>query len=92
MSSQFPPLECGEVKRILKNLGFKFDSQNGSHEHYVRTSRNHGLIKVTVDCPKAPFTQKLIGYMRSQAKLSKREFYKALDKKQAIKIVQNNYE
>jgi len=72
------PLTCKEVKRILKNLGFEFRNQVGSHEHWIKETSS-GRRKVTVDCPKAPFSQMLIDSMASQAGVSVREFYKALD-------------
>jgi len=36
--------------------------------------------KVTVDCPKQPFTDFLVKSMASQAGVSVRDFYKALEK------------
>jgi predicted RNA binding protein YcfA (HicA-like mRNA interferase family) len=92
MSSHFPPLDCGQVKSILRNLGYERTSQCGSHEHYTRLSKKHGLVKVTVDCPKEPFMGDLIRYMSAQAKLSKKDFYKALNKAEARKLVQSSYE
>ncbi len=38
------------------------------------------LYKVTVDCPKAPFSQTLIGSMTKQAGVTKKAFYAALKK------------
>lgn len=77
MSSHFPPLTCKEVKIILKNLGFNFKNQKGSHEQWIKDI-NGERFKVTVDCPKAPFDPLLIKYMASQAGVSKKEFYAAL--------------
>lgn len=77
MSGRFPPLECRDVKRILKNLGFEFIVQRGSHEKWQKTV-NGVLFSVTVDCPKAPFSQTLITSMASQAGVSKKDFYAAL--------------
>ena len=77
MSSKHPPLTCKEVKRGLKKLGFEPRKQNGtSHEHWVKV-KGGKLFKVTVDCPKEPFTGDLIKSMSSQAGVSKDEFYKA---------------
>jgi len=78
MSSRFPPLECRDVKRILKNLGFAFVVQRGSHEKWQKTV-DRTLFSVTVDCPKAPFGPTLITSMASQAGVSKQAFYAALD-------------
>ncbi len=73
------PLTCREVKTILKNLGFTPRPQKGtSHEQWEKQKAGR-LYKVTVDCPKAPFTQDLIRYMALQAGVSKKEFYAALD-------------
>ena len=76
------PLTCKQVKEILTNLGFTARPQKGtSHEHWVKYDKNGNLLgKVTVDCPKAPFSQDLISYMARQAGVSKKEFYAALDK------------
>lgn len=82
MSSQHPPLTCKQVKTILKNLGFAARPQNGtSHEQWVRTD-DRGFFKVTVDCPKQPFTGNLVKWMAAQAGVSKKAFYKALTAKQ----------
>lgn len=79
MSSQNPQLTCKEVKQILKNLGFEpRKTKATSHEHWVKVS-NGSLLKVTVDCPKAPFGQDLIKSMANQAGVSKRNFYAALN-------------
>ena len=77
MSAAFPPLTCKDVKRILKNLGFEFVKQQGSHEKWRKTVAEHRW-NVTVDCPKAPFSAILIASMASQAGVSKKAFYKAL--------------
>ncbi|MBL1278210.1 MAG: type II toxin-antitoxin system HicA family toxin [Ectothiorhodospiraceae bacterium] len=68
-------LTCKDVKNILVYLGFKKRVQKGSHEQWVKNSENH-RFKVTVDCPKAPFSWDLIKSMASQAGSSKREFLK----------------
>lgn len=78
MSGNYYPLTCKDVKQILKSLGFNPRPQKGtSHEHWVRKD-NRGFFKVTVDCPKSPFTHDLISSMASQAGVSKKEFYAAL--------------
>ncbi len=79
MSSQYPPLTCREVKIILKKLGFVFDRQRGSHEQWSK-----GKYRVTVDCPKQPFSHTLIKYMAKQAGISKDTFYKALTQSKDI--------
>ncbi|MGH8478210.1 MAG: type II toxin-antitoxin system HicA family toxin [Gammaproteobacteria bacterium] len=73
------PLTCREVKMILKNLGFAPRPQKGtSHEQWVKDDggKRH---KVTVDCPKEPFTHDLIRWMARQAGVSREAFYAALD-------------
>lgn len=68
------------MKQILKNLGFEPRPQKGtSHQHWVRDDEK-GFFKVTLDCPKAPFSQDLISSMARQAGVSKNEFYAALKK------------
>lgn len=80
MSGAFFPLTCKQVKEILVNLGFSPRPQKGtSHEQWVKTD-NDRRYKVTVDCPKSPFSQDLISSMAKQAGVSKKEFYAALGK------------
>lgn len=80
MSSHNRPLTCKEVKHILKNLGFNLRPQGStSHEQWIKETPK--FRKVTVDCPKAPFSHILITYMAKQAGINKKEFYAALDKK-----------
>lgn len=78
MSGVHPPLTCRQVKQILKALGFRFrDQKSTSHENWVRDEPKP-FRKVTVDCPKAPFSHMLIESMAFQAGVSKKEFYRAL--------------
>ena len=78
MSAQYPPLDCKQVKQILQKLGFTPRPRKGtSHEQWVKI-KNDRLYKVTVDCPKQPFTAGLIQSMASQAGVSKKKFYDAL--------------
>ena len=79
MSSIYRPLTCKDVKTILKNLGFEVRPKKGtSHEHWVKRC-DKGFFKVTVDCPKAPFSQDLIASMSKQAGVTKKQFYDALN-------------
>lgn len=82
MSGAFPPLTCKEVKAALKHLGFAPRPQKGtSHEQWVKYSPDGRLLgKVTVDCPKQPFSQILIASMAKPAGVSKKEFYAAARK------------
>lgn len=77
MSSVHPPLTCKQVKQILSSLGFKLREQKGSHEQWVKDASG-GRFKVTVDCPKSPFSPDLISSMARQAGVSKKAFYAAL--------------
>ncbi|AMP05778.1 ycfA family protein [Collimonas pratensis] len=61
-------------------MGFELrDQKSTSHEQWVKRTEK-GFWKVTVDCPKAPFSQILIDFMSKQAGVSKKEFYAALKK------------
>lgn len=73
------PLTDREVIRALLFLGFVFRnaSSGTSHDSYVGTFRGR-FRKVTVDCPKAPFSQDLISSMANQAGLTKKELYSAV--------------
>ncbi len=82
MSSHYPPLTCEQVKNILINLGFERRTSQGggtSHEQWIKDSDGK-RYKVTVDCPKAPFSQILISSMARQAGVTKKKFYEALKK------------
>lgn len=75
MSGRFPPLTCAEVKRGLRLLGFApRPTTGGSHEQWVLDTPT-GRYKVTVDCPKAPFSPTLIAAMCRQAGVTKVRFY-----------------
>lgn len=77
MSGAHPPLTCKQVKDALTSLGFEPRPQKGtSHEQWVKDV-NGRRYKVTVDCPKAPFSQDLIGSMARQAGITKKQLYKA---------------
>jgi predicted RNA binding protein YcfA (HicA-like mRNA interferase family) len=68
MSGQHPPLTCDQFKAVLAALGFTQRPQKSgtTHEQWVRTTDGK-FCKVTVDCPKAPFSPDLIGSMAKQA-------------------------
>lgn len=78
MSRWKKPLTCKEVKRILKNLEFEYRNTEGSHENWVKNTGSR-RFKVTVDCPKQPFSAFLIKSMAAQAGVSVKQFYKALE-------------
>src|ERR1700677_2526716 len=76
MSGHHPPITCSDFKGILETLGFSpRPTRSGTtHEHWVATK--HGrLYKVTVDCPKAPFSQDLISSIAKQAGVTKKIIY-----------------
>jgi len=77
LSSHYPPLTCSEFKAVLKELGFvpRKNTSGTSHEHWTATIGGK-FRKVTVDCPKAPFSRDLIGSMAKQAGVTKKEIYK----------------
>lgn len=77
MSGEQPPITCKELKAILRYLGFVCESQRGSHEQWILI-KNQRKYKVTVDCPKAPFSPTLIKSMAAQAGVSKKDFYNIL--------------
>jgi hypothetical protein len=76
MSGQHPPLTCAEFKAVLSALGFRFRPKKSgtTHEDWVATI-NGKFHKVTVDCPKAPFSQELISSMAKQAGVTKKIIY-----------------
>jgi hypothetical protein len=76
MSGHHPPLTCDEFKAVLKALGFveRLRRTGTTHESWVATI--DGVFrKVTVDCPKAPFSQDLITSMANQAGVTKKQIY-----------------
>jgi predicted RNA binding protein YcfA (HicA-like mRNA interferase family) len=77
MSGEQPPITCKDLKAILTYLGFTFDTQRGSHEQWVLI-KNNRKYKVTVDCPKSPFSPILIKSMAAQAGVTKKDFYRIL--------------
>lgn len=79
--SRVPPLTCDEVKHALTQLGFSpAPRQGGSHEQWLKTTDGR-RFKVTVDCPKAPFSPPLIASMAHQAGITVADLYRAADKK-----------
>lgn len=78
MSGAYPPLTCKELKAALRALGFSPRPQKGtSHEQWVKVEAGR-FHKVTVDCPKAPFSQDLISSMAKQAGVTKKRLYIAV--------------
>lgn len=75
MSSAHPPLTCKEMKAILLHLGFVKRDQTGSHEQWIKDAGGR-RFKVTLDCPKSPFSPILIASMAAQAGISKKELYR----------------
>jgi len=76
MSGQHPPLTCDQFKEVLEELGFRRRPKKSgtSHEDWV-AEIDGSFRKVTVDCPKAPFSQELIGSMAKQAGVTKKMIY-----------------
>jgi len=74
-----PQLDCRDVKRLLRLLGFEAAPRTGtSHEKFKGYGRGQAR-RVYVDCPKAPFSPDLIKSMASQAGVTVSEFYEAAD-------------
>ena len=76
MSGHHPPITCADFKAILRRLGFAPRPQRSgtSHGEWVATIGGK-FYKVTVDCPKAPFSQDLIQSMARQAGVTKKRIY-----------------
>lgn len=68
-----PQIDCADLKRALRRLGFEPEPGKGSSHEQWRLVIDGRLYKVTVDCPKAPFSDDLLSSMANQAGLSKRE-------------------
>jgi predicted RNA binding protein YcfA (HicA-like mRNA interferase family) len=69
------PLTCKQVKDALLGMGFELRPRTGtSHEKWVKTTEKGRWI-VTVDCPKAPFSNDLIKSMATQAGMKTRDFH-----------------
>jgi hypothetical protein len=77
MSGHYPPITCADFKRILKALGFSPRPMKSgtSHEHWVAAAIDGKFYKVTVDCPKSPFSPDLISSMARQAGVTKKKIY-----------------
>lgn len=80
MSAQHPPLTVAQVEEALKRLGFEPRPKKSgtSHQDWVPRDKSARFRKVTVDPPKAPFTQDLIKSMARQAGVTKKQFYAVL--------------
>ena len=74
---RYPALDCADLKRILRALGFSERGNNaGSHDDWIYDHPKKGFLKVTLDCPKAPFSIDLIQSMISQAGSDRVTFYR----------------
>lgn len=78
MSRWKRPLTAREVRRILTNLGFEHRSTEGGHEQWVRVEPAP-FRKVTLSAHLQPFVDTLVRYMATQAGVTVREFYEALN-------------
>lgn len=77
---KYAPPTCAQVKAALKKAGFDCLRTKGSHEQWGKTDNGKRFI-VTVDCPKAPFSNTLVESMAKQAGLSKKEFLRLCHEK-----------
>ena len=70
----------GDQPRVYKNsdFGFAVNYPAGYLAKPIKwvKEENGRLYKVTVDCPKAPFSQTLIKSMAEQAGVKKKDFYR----------------
>ena len=80
MDRRYPHLKPRDVVNILKNLGFSFKRQNGSHAHWERPADDKGRLRalVMIDMSMREFCKDLIKSMIRQSGHSKKEFYEAL--------------
>jgi len=79
------PLTVSDVERGLKAMGFTKRPQKAtSHTQWVRSTEK-GILKVTVDAPKSPFSHDLIKSMAHQAGVSVSGFYEVCSKDGAKK-------
>jgi hypothetical protein len=77
VSGQHPPVTCSDFKRVIGALGFvaRPKKSGTTHEDWIGNKPDGTFAKVTVDCPKAPFSQDLISSMSKQAGITKKLFY-----------------
>ena len=73
----YAPPTCKQVKSMLLRLGFVATAGKGSHENYRHEFFKGSFRKVTVDCPKAPFSDVLVSSMARQAGLTRKQFLQA---------------
>jgi hypothetical protein len=83
MSAHHPPITCADFKDILKRLGFEPRPKKKGTTHEDWVSKDGPFRKITVDCPKAPFSQDLIKSMAAQAGVSKARIYELYFNKRA---------
>ncbi len=74
----YPCLNCREVQKALKVLGFTLRDQTGAHEQWL-LDVNNTRYKVTVSCHNQPFCRRIMKYMVLQSGFSKRQFYNAVE-------------
>lgn len=74
------PVTDREFKAVLKAAGFEPRPQRAtSHEHWVKVVEGT-LLKVTVDSHHAPYHRELLRNMLRQAGMSKKDFFRLLDR------------
>lgn len=83
MGRKFPPLDRGQVEKVLKKLSFSPKKRRGtSHVQWEGYTKGKRRI-VTVDhlsSKKEKYGDKLLKTMIDQSGLSKKEFYSLLEK------------
>ena len=74
----YPPLTPAEVVAVLKQLGFEFKVQHGSHAQYEHAAKSKiPRSVVTVDMAEDEFGDFLMSSMVRQSNRSREEFYGA---------------
>lgn len=79
MSRWKRPLTAREVRIILRNLGFSHRNTVGGHEQWVRDAPPP-FRKVTLSEHNQPFADTIVRYMATQAGVSVRDFYSAIER------------
>lgn len=73
----FRPMKCRDVRRKLKNLGFKKEKNTGGSHEKWRATIGGKLRKVTVDCHKGEVRAMDVDSIIRQAGVSKKDWQNA---------------
>lgn len=78
---KYPPLDYGEVIKILKNLGFSpKGNKSGSHQTWIRKEKgiHHAVTVASHGSRKREFPDGTLKAMIRQSGCTTKEFYEAL--------------